>query len=69
MSRRVNLTSIQHLVRHDQTRARLLKAKGAAKASGLNFHNDAVINSQADNLVVTYVASIGIGSPATTCKW
>ena len=69
LARRVNLTSIHNLVLQDQTRAKVLKAQGAAKASGLIFHNDAVINSQVDNQAVSYVASVGIGSPATTCKW
>ncbi|KAF8816930.1 aspartic peptidase A1 [Phlegmacium glaucopus] len=66
MSRRVNFTSIHNLLRHDQTRAKLLKAQGAAKASGLNFHSRAVINSQADNQVVSYFATVGIGMPATS---
>ena len=70
VARRINLTTIHHLVRHDQSRAKLLKAQGAARASGLIVHNDrAVINSQADNQAVSYVASVGIGTPATTCKW
>ena len=70
IAKRVNLTSIHNLVRHDQTRAKLLKTQGAAKASGLIVHNDrAVINSPADNQAISYVAAVGIGSPATTCKW
>ena len=66
LARRVNLTSIQNLVQHDQTRAKLLKAQGTAKASGLNV--DAVINSPAENQAVSYVAPVGIGVPPTTCK-
>jgi len=70
ISRRVNFTSIHNLVRHDQARAKALKAKGAAKAAGvsLNFHSDAVISSPADNQAVTYVATVGIGIPATNCE-
>ena len=68
IARRINLTSIRNLPQHDQTRATLLKAQGAAKTSSL-IHNDAVINSPADNQAVSYVAPVGIGSPATTCKW
>jgi cathepsin E len=68
LSRRVNFTSIHNLVRHDQARAKALKAKGAAKAAGVSFHNDAVISSQADNQAVSYVASVGIGIPPTTCE-
>ncbi|KAF8971720.1 aspartic protease [Flammula alnicola] len=63
ISRRLNLTSVHNLVRHDQARAKALKAKGAARAAG---QSRAVINEQVDNQAVTYVASVGVGSPPTT---
>jgi cathepsin E len=63
LAKRVNLTSIHNLVRNDQARAKRLKAQGSSKASGLNV--DAVIDSSADNLVFSYVATVGIGIPAT----
>jgi hypothetical protein len=66
LSRRVNLTSVHNLLRHDQARAKALKARAAAKATGL--HTLAVINEPVDNQAVTYIASVGIGSPPTTCK-
>ncbi|KAF4611714.1 hypothetical protein D9613_004262 [Agrocybe pediades] len=66
ISRRLNLTSVHNLVRHDQTRAKALKARGAAKAAGASFSEAAVINEPVDNQAVTYVASVGVGSPATT---
>ncbi|KAH9486239.1 Polyporopepsin [Psilocybe cubensis] len=66
IARRTNFTSVHNLLRHDQTRAKFLKAKGAAKAAGLPLQQDAVINEQVDNQVVTYVAAVGVGSPATT---
>lgn len=66
LAKRVNLTSIQNLVRNDQARAKLFKAQGAAKTSGLNV--DAVINSPVENQAVSYVATVGIGIPATDCK-
>jgi cathepsin E len=66
LSRRLNLTSVHNLLRHDQNRAKALKAKGAAKAAGLPIQNTAVISEQVDNQAVTYVAAIGVGSPATT---
>ena len=70
VAKRVNLTGIHNLVQHDQTRAKLLKAQGAAKASGSNLHNDAAVTSSpAVNEGVSYVASVSIGSPATACKW
>ncbi|CAA7264889.1 unnamed protein product [Cyclocybe aegerita] len=66
LSRRVNVTSIHNLLRHDQVRAKALKAKGAAKAAGVPLDTRAIINEQVDNQAVTYVASVGVGSPATT---
>ena len=68
VARRVNLTNIRNLVKHDQSRAKLLKAHGAAKASGLIVRSG-VISSPAENQAVSYVASVGIGIPATDCKW
>jgi cathepsin E len=66
LARRLNLTSVHNLLRHDQTRAKFLKAKGTAAAAGLPFHSDAIISSQVDNQAVSYIASIGVGSPETT---
>lgn len=68
IARRVNLTGIYNLVQHDQTRAKLLRTQGVAKASGGLRVDAAVINSPATNLAVDYVASIGIGIPPTFCK-
>ena len=68
LSRRVNLTSIHNLVRHDQARAKALRARATVKSTGLPLHSDAVINEPVDNQAVSYIASIGIGSPPTTCK-
>jgi len=68
ISKRVNSTTIRNLLLHDQARAKALRAKGEAKAAGIPFHTDAVINSPADNQAVSYIASVGVGSPATTCK-
>jgi len=66
LSRRLNLTSAHNLVRHDQTRAKALKTRGSARAAGLSIQNAAVINEAVDNQAVTYIASVGVGSPATT---
>jgi cathepsin E len=68
ISRRVNTTSIHNLLRHDLSRAKALRARGEARAAG-TFHVDAVINESVDNQAVTYVASVGVGSPASTCKF
>ncbi|KAF8808105.1 acid protease [Phlegmacium glaucopus] len=68
ISRRINLTSISNLLQHDQARARALKATGEAKVAtgGISAHSDVVISSPADNQAVSYIASVGVGSPATT---
>jgi len=63
VSRHINVTtSIQNILQHDQLRAKALKATGEARAAGIGR---AVISSQADNQAVSYIASIGVGSPAT----
>ena len=66
LSRHINVTaSIQNVLQHDQLRAKNLRARGEARAAGVER---AVISSQADNQAVSYIASIGVGSPATQCK-
>jgi cathepsin E len=59
ISRRINLNGI-NILEHDQLRAKALKAKGVAGTA-----RRAVISSQAENEAVSYIASIGVGSPAT----
>lgn len=49
ISRRLNLTSVHNLVRHDQARAKALKLRG----SNIAGHRRAVINEQVDNQAVT----------------
>jgi cathepsin E len=66
ISKRVNITSAKQLLQHDQARAQALKAKGQAKVTGISLQGDAVISSQANNEAVSYIAAIGVGSPATT---
>lgn len=66
LARRLNTTSIHNLVRHDQNRAKALRARAEAKTSG-SFVSDAIINESVDNQAVTYIAEVGVGSPATTC--
>ncbi|KAF5385370.1 hypothetical protein D9615_001228 [Tricholomella constricta] len=65
LARRLNVTSIHNLVRHDVARAKALRARGEVKVSG-DFHVDAIINEQVDNQAVTYIASVGVGSPPTS---
>ncbi|KAG6865697.1 hypothetical protein C0993_007883, partial [Termitomyces sp. T159_Od127] len=67
LARRLNVTSVHNLLRHDVARAKFLRARAEAKLSGTSdFDTRAVINEQVDNQAVTYIASIGVGSPATT---
>lgn len=68
ISRRANFTSVHNLLKHDQARAKYLKAKGAVKASGDSFHEYSVINQVIENQAVGYIAAVGVGIPPTTCK-
>jgi cathepsin E len=52
-----------NLVRQDQLRANIIKGDKAQ-----DLKNRDVVNSQAQNIAVTYVASVGVGSPATNCE-
>ncbi|EIM92896.1 aspartic peptidase A1 [Stereum hirsutum FP-91666 SS1] len=60
----VNITSPQHLVQHDQARAKSLVDRANAKINGLS--SDAVVSVPAENQAVSYVVNVGVGSPATT---
>ena len=71
LSRRVSREGFRNLVRRDQERAKALKARGAEKAAGLHdsLHSRAVVNVPLEDHTMSYVASVGIGSPPTTCKY
>jgi cathepsin E len=71
LSRRVNATSAHNLFRHDVGRARLLKARAKAHHHGVKLRPDeaALVNQPLDNQAVTYIASVGVGSPATFCAF
>jgi len=60
LARKLNVTSVHNLVRHDVNRAKALKAGKSV------FKENAVINEAVDNQAVTYSAAVGVGSPATT---
>jgi cathepsin E len=73
VTRRVNPANGNNIVRHDQQRAETLKAKGNAITTGnikalqsLAVSN--AINSPVENQLVSYVATVGVGSPPTDCK-
>ena len=48
-------------VKQDHLRVNSIKGLSA-------LSNRAVVSSEAENRAVTYVASVGVGSPATNCK-
>ena len=51
------------ILKHDQRRVHHFKTGNVR-----GIKNRDVINSPAENRAVTYVASVGVGSPATNCK-
>ncbi|KAF7436454.1 hypothetical protein PC9H_003287 [Pleurotus ostreatus] len=64
-ARKTNFTGSVNLLKADQARAKALRARAEAKASGLALNVDAVINEPVDNQAVTYIASVNVGSPPT----
>lgn len=67
-ARKTNFTGSVNLLKADQARAKALRARAEAKASGLALNVDAVINEPVDNQAVTYVASVNVGNPPTNCE-
>ncbi|TDL25598.1 aspartic peptidase A1 [Rickenella mellea] len=65
LAKHINVTSPGHIVKADQARAAALISKALAQSSG-KFTQDAVISTPAQTQAVAYVASVGVGSPATT---
>ncbi|KAJ6606850.1 aspartic peptidase A1 [Mycena sp. CBHHK59/15] len=61
LTRRLNLTGARTLLERDLARVSHLRDRAAARLAGR-----AVINEPVDNQAVTYIASVGVGSPATT---
>lgn len=67
-AKKVNVTTEGHILKNDQARAAALRAHAIGRASG-ELTKDAVISIPVQNQAVTYVASVGVGSPATTCMY
>ena len=67
-AKQVNITGAAHVLKVDQARAAALRAHGEARAAG-RLAKDAVISVGVQNQAVTYAASVGVGSPATTCEY
>ncbi|KAJ6621077.1 aspartic protease [Mycena sp. CBHHK59/15] len=63
ISRRFNFTGTGSVIQNDIARIQAVKGRTAAKKG---LASRAVISEPVDNQVVTYIASVGVGSPATT---
>jgi cathepsin E len=68
ISRRINMMKGVRILDHDQLRAKALMANGHVETRAVGTPLPERISSQAENQAVSYVASIGVGSPATQCK-
>lgn len=62
ISRHLNTTGV-NILKHDQTRVRHL----VAGATGQLDLRSAVAGEPVNNSAAIYTASVGVGSPATTC--
>ena len=60
----INATGTVNLLAQDQARARWLKAR--AKGEPIEERAGSV---PVTNELVSYLAAVGVGSPATTCEW
>ncbi len=69
LSRKVNATSVQNLLKDDLQRVAALKARAkVAMGTELTLHEEAIVNEAVDNQAVTYIASVGVGTPPTNCR-
>jgi hypothetical protein len=68
VERKVSLARLPFVkrVNHNPVKQDLLRVNSFKTAKSLN--NRDVINSPAENRAITYIASVGVGSPATNCK-
>ena len=69
ITRRVNFATGSNIVRQDQQRTETLKAKGHAIEALQSLAVSNSTSSPVENEGVFYIASVGVGSPATQCKW
>ncbi|KII85701.1 hypothetical protein PLICRDRAFT_701179 [Plicaturopsis crispa FD-325 SS-3] len=64
-TKHINVTGTAGIVKADQARIAALRQFGKDKAAG-RLTKDAVVSIPVTNQAVTYVANVGVGSPATT---
>ena len=69
VAKRVNTTSAKDVLRIDQARAAALRARAARKNGIFSIFDEDASSISVTNQAVDYVASIGVGSPATTCMY
>ncbi len=67
-ARHLNVTGAHDLVQKNQARAKKLVSISKAKQSG-TLSPGAVVSVGVTNVAEVYTASVGVGSPATNCKW
>jgi len=65
ISRRLNGTSVRNLYQNDLRRANALIGRISDQANVLAE----LASTPADNQDVSYIASVGVGSPPTQCKY
>ncbi|KAI0793759.1 aspartic peptidase A1 [Fomes fomentarius] len=65
IAKKFNLTGSSTVLARDQLRVKRLLNKANARLSGNPLSSDAVISVPADNQAVSYIASVGVGNPAT----
>ena len=63
LTRIINSTGVYNLLQHDQARAQLLKNC----SFGIGSAPPTITNEPITNAFTSYVASVGVGSPATNC--
>lgn len=68
ISKRLKFTGAQNLVRHNKLRAKTLQAKAQAIGIDSFARNDDGGSTEVDNEATSYIASVGVGSPATNCE-
>ena len=67
-AKRINQTSVKNVLRVDRARAAAHMARFGMRTSAPVSRRD-TIEEPVDDQAVSYVASVGIGSPATQCQF
>ncbi|RPD58932.1 aspartic peptidase A1 [Lentinus tigrinus ALCF2SS1-6] len=65
LAKKFNLTGTHTLLARDQARVKHLNALAKARLAGTPLSSDAVIGVPVDNQAVSYIATVGVGNPAT----